>query len=936
MAVTTTVNTLDYSSLIVTPQQTGDDSSSEKTSSSKSGTSTTRISPYSIKDGTTSNLSLTTTGDEKASFVSLASTTDTSTEDPTAPIQDTIDLLFNSDFMTEINEGFMYGLKQKDKSFESLDVLRNPQNYTPEQKLIMYLDLLQTQSTYHQYVDHLGDNERGTNNGDEVNGDLNNAIAILGADPDVKAQMTEKVLKAYKLIFEGYRVSPADTDQDVMTLMDQTMTRDNNMKALRQKILDAYQKDVVQGGILDEGLAAGKDINTISQEYNTALSFYSMVLPDDMVKAGASAAAKKYAEFFDKNIITHMSDAKETLDGLINEGLGTGLTDNQKLGLGSIIPVLDSSLVKQGGDVFGDLHIDLSALQKVAESDVNYKDGDGVSRLFDASVEAMAEQWYGTGADKAKDREHFKQDVLNRLEPLLEKAASGEMSLADLAGNLERAVSGLKSLGGDVNGYQNLVQTALQGLLLGASLVSKVPTNETDGMARVMRATGNLSTYSVNDVITMLTEATGLAGQGMAASGGSSPFFIGSTASAGIAKTMFGVDNKAWSKTVSNLNLSYLDKDLLQSSLKSTSQTISNLVKTLLGDTNIIDPIVITTADEKAALDKIIAPSADALANTYFANNADAIAQYKSNFTTIFAAMWGLLKPGGSVDSIKAQISKLIDQTVTSAPAGVDSAKYKETLLSGVTTVLNASRAIYAGLNMTNPTWDSIGLVIIHSVSALATTAAALGDAVKSSNLSFIGSLTGSAGELAVAENKVITAFFKNTGTIAGGIAAVGWLPVEYYQFLKAIDQGGGDPVDLIFMGIGTAADTVGAFEGITGVAYMLANSTFLGRTGAAIGLATGVFSTVFAVAGAVSWAAWAGLAIYQSIKQEKEFKKQTDNINEMLSRTVNDTVNLYIKSSPTGRIYIPPKIEEVVTTPDDWDAIKASAEANRRSETGA
>jgi hypothetical protein len=58
-------------------------------------------------------------------IVSLAAAPD-SDSSPTAPIQPIIDLLFKSEFMNEINQGFMQGLKGKDKGFESIDVIKNP------------------------------------------------------------------------------------------------------------------------------------------------------------------------------------------------------------------------------------------------------------------------------------------------------------------------------------------------------------------------------------------------------------------------------------------------------------------------------------------------------------------------------------------------------------------------------------------------------------------------------------------------------------------------------------------------------------------------------------------------------------------------------------------------------------------------------------------
>ncbi|WP_245424995.1 hypothetical protein [Rhizobium sp. M10] len=855
-----------------------------------------------------------------------------------------IDLLFKSDFMSEINQGFMEGLKDKDKSFESIDVVKNPQNYTAEQKLIMYLDLLQTKATFGKYKDSLGDNQRGIYNDQEILKDLDKSISILGSDPDVNSLMTEKALKAFKLIFSGYRVAPADTNKDASEIINDTITRDEKMKDLRGKVEDAFERDIVNGGILNDGLKAGKDTATILKEYNSALGFYSMVLPDDFVKQRSAIADKTYAEFFDKNVLPTISDPTTALDGLIRMGLAGDKTERELKGLGSILPVVDSDQsLGLGGSLFPDLKIDLDGLKKVAASEFGSTVPNNITHLFNPTIQAMANQFYG--GDSAEVRDQFKADVKALLGPLLDKVGAGEIGIGDLAGNLERLTSRLSAPGGkEVWGYRHAVQTALEGLVMGASLVSKLPANPEWDKNFSPLPSSNLASYSFNDVMAAIMIGTGLAGKGIAANGsGDGRFFAGSGGDAWIAERMFGTKDNGWSKTIQALDLPYIDSEYLTSSLKDMGLSMSGLMKTLMPGTDVIDPIIVDGKTAEEAIKKIIAPSLDALAETLFKGNAEAMAQYKTNFTTVFTSLWGLMRPGGSIETIKAELNKLIDKTATAAPAGVDPVKYKAALSSGVMSVLTASRSIYAGLNMTSPTWDSIGVVVLHALGALAHMGSALGSAIKASNFSLldgISSLVGVSDELARAQRSVLSAFFKNTGTTVFAVAGVAWLPVEYYQFLQGLTSGKGDPVDLIFMGIGTVADTIGAIEGIAGVANMLVNSTFLGRTGATVALVSGGFSLGFAVAGAVSWAAWSGFTIYQSIKQEKAFHKQTDMMNDMLKRTVNDTVGIYAKTGPIvgakGGVSPPPREpDQRELTPENWDAIISDIEKRRGTPVG-
>lgn len=870
-----------------------------------------------------------------------------STQDsPTAPIQPIIDLLFNSDFMAEINQGFMEGLKSKDKSFESIDVVKNPQNYTTEQKLIMYLDLLQTKATFEKYNASLDGNGRISDNDQEILNDLQQSIDILRSDPGVNEILTEKILKAFKLIFSGSRVAPADPNKDASGLINDSITRDQKMKELRQKVEAAFQKDIVDGGVLSSGLKAGKDSATIAKEYSAALGFYSMVLPDNFVKKYSAAAEKTYAEFFDKNVLPNMADPSTALSGLINMGLGAGKSAGELKGLGSILPVVASDgLLVRGGQLFSNLYINLGDLKAVAANEFGSKVPNNVTHLFNPAIEAMANQFYG-GKGDAEARQQLKTDVKALLGTVLDKVASGEVGPQDLAGYLERVTASLTKSGGkEINGYKHAVQTALQGLVMAASLVSKMPTSPDVDASKAAVPVSDLTSYSFNDVMGMILVATGLAGKGIAAGGsGSGRFFVGSGGDAWIAERMFGTKDNSWSKAVMGLNLDYINKDFLTSSVRRMGLIVSGYMKKALPGNQVIDPLVTDKAAGQAALEKIIGPSVDALAETYFKDNAAAMAQYKTNFVLLFSAIWGYIKPGGSIETIKSELGKLINKTVTSTPEGVDPAKYKAALASGVSAVLSASSAVYSDVNMTNASWDNIGYVVLHSLSALVHVGNALGSGIKASNFSLLAgipSLLGNANELARAERSVLSAAFKNSSTVLAAAVGVGWLPIEYFQFIKALSSGTADKIDLSFFGIGMAADTVGAIEGLTSVGNMLVNSALLGRTGATVALASGAFSAAFAVFGAISWAAWSGYVIYQSFKQDKKFGEATDAMNAMLKRTVNDNVSLYHKTGKdtgikgggfhTGN---GDKITKKEYTPENWSAIKANIEKNRAGKT--
>ncbi len=479
-------------------------SKSENSAGPCKTTAVKKASPFSA-EGATAGVGLTRflSAAEPTTSLNSVSANASNGDSPTAPIQPIIDLLFKSDFMSEINQGFMIGMKEKDRAFESIDVVKDPQNYTAEQKLIMYLDLLQTKATFEKYKDNLGYN-RGI---DKIGKFKRTSRSRFPFWARTRTSFADNQASAEGLQADLFRLSryAPDIDKDPFAIINDTITRDEKMKDLRQRVEDAFERDIVNGGLLNDGLNAGKDAALILREYNAALGFYSMVLPDDFCKQRLADADATYAEFFDKNVLPTISDPTTALDGLIRMGLKGEKTERELKGLGSILPVVISDqLLGRGGSLFPDLNIDLGGLKKVSSSEFGSTVRNNVTHLFNPTIKAMANQFY-SGTENADARAKFKADVKALLGPLLDKIAAGEIEFVDLGGNLARITAKLTAPGGkEAWGYRHAVQTALEGLVMGASLVSKMPANPEFDKSLSPLPFSNLATYSFNDVMAMI------------------------------------------------------------------------------------------------------------------------------------------------------------------------------------------------------------------------------------------------------------------------------------------------------------------------------------------------------------------------------------------------------------------------------------------------
>ncbi|WP_427145482.1 hypothetical protein [Rhizobium pisi] len=265
---------------------------------------------------------------------------------------------------------------------------------------------------------------------------------------------------------------------------------------------------------------------------------------------------------------------------------------------GSAIPVdAKASTTETRPDT--DPKIDLDGLKKIAASEFGSTVPNNITHLFNPTIQAMANQFYGS--DSAEVRDTFKGDVKALLGPLLDKVGAGEVGQVDLGGLLERLTSQLTAPGGkEVWGYRHAVQTALEGLVMGASLVSMLPANAEWDKSVSPLPSSNLASYSFNDVMAAIMIGTGLAGKGIAANGSEGGrFFAGSGGDAWIAERMFGTKDNGWSKAIQALNLPYIDSEYLTSSLKkmglsmSSSDAIEPVVERPIDDNDVLESQVL-------------------------------------------------------------------------------------------------------------------------------------------------------------------------------------------------------------------------------------------------------------------------------------------------------------------------------------------------------
>lgn len=930
------------------------------------------------EESTSSSLSLASNGrttvtiDEKTApsslkNVSLSQPTSDGTPSNTKGYDNAADLIQNllkSDVMKEVHQYFAVGLSRMDLPFATIDVVRNPGAYTAEQKTLAYMDLLYTHSRYETFKGEADKWDEGINNSNEIDQDFKEAIAILGSDKDVQSGYVKKVLDAFKLRFNWGQLTPYDSDDEA----DQITEREKKDAAMRptlQSVVASFDRDIVEGGLLKKGLEAGKPPKEIMEEYNTTLGAYLSILPEEKYfdvylnadpglltgptfKERMSKAEENYKDFFVNHVVPTAPDAGTVFQNIIKAGKDNALGGRPR----NIIPELEISNLKLDGPIFGNLSVDVAGLQSIANNDFDRKEGDGLKNVFRPTVEIMAKLRYPDGAtsggrvqrkiDVEAHRKAFTDAVLSQVDPLMARMAKGDMTQQQLTAYLNEISFVQSPSTPDL--WKSDVISSLRGLAMGAHVLSRMPP---DPKADVGSTAGNISSYSFNNISAGLTMATGLAGQSLQVYGIDG---LGNQERASLER-VFGSDQTggAWSEAAFNAEPKNMTTQFWDQSLSATGKTIAVTLKAIPNVTGTVsDPRLFTREDELAAISKVVGPSAEALAASYFKENSPESEMFKTNMSTILGMVWGLTKPGGDIHTLKANITAAVEKSITTAPPTIEISRWRQIAINGATTIVNALRTSWTADTSTNATWDTIGLGTMHALGGLS--ALLKGGSVYASKLiPHMESML--PGEPDIINQRRV-ALSKTLGTaskVVGNAAGFGYAPIEIFQLAKSLNSGG-NPVDLALMGIGTAADTVLAVSSLAGLGEGLINSTWLSRIGSAASTAgrvvattapfrffTGIVaSTVFTTASAISWIAWGGYSIWQLIKSENKYNNTKDALDNDMNRLIGTRMSFYaIKSRDTDRNGVPYKDDDAqrVMTPIDWSYIRSYVEWYRQSQ---
>ncbi len=608
------------------------------------------------------------------------------------------DMSKTSGLQNEATKRIIEDYKNADRTFESVDVAKNPSKYTAEQKLIMFLDLLQSKANYGGYTEA-----------------VKKHYDWYGADPDKTSHVFLRTHDEIKADFER-AISSLEADTDMQTLLNQRvfqeikeMFADGRNPEVYVAFKENFETNVVSGKMLTDGLAAGESVKDILDDYSAALYFYSQVLSDADFKSKAVEANAKYSEFLQTNLLDTTSPI-EAIDDLLGRTHADDSALNKMPGLGSVTPVVaDSELANT---VFGDGLFDTNLMQALS----------GQMDLFEPTVKLLAQQMFG---DNKATVDAFVAKVMEILPTLWGKIANGEVTARDLPGHFERLLHGIE-IPASVNAadFKTSVKEAVVALIQGGALVSQAQPTDVAQPLVVRDANGNfvrqsgLNTYSKDEIKAMIAAATGLAGRSLASGNsiaGASRYDADPPHSASLDRKLFGTEKHAWDGAVSGA--------FAFNSVKTAAATITDLVNDRAPDLEVTDPtpvrgsygfdsVLPTMADSGLAetvfgdslyngklmewlsgKSELFRPTVEMLANQAFGDNKSAADAFVAKVIEILPALWDKMAKGEmSPRDFEGHFDRLLQGLKT--PDGASAKDFDAAIRDAVTALIQGGAVV--------------------------------------------------------------------------------------------------------------------------------------------------------------------------------------------------------------------------------------------------
>ncbi|NTJ43660.1 hypothetical protein G6L28_13730 [Agrobacterium larrymoorei] len=824
---------------------------------------------------------------------------------------------------------------------EGTDVYVNPQNYTPEQKMARYTDLLKLQGQWAQYKQY-----RSTENSSEylmirnereVDKDVDEAITTLLEDPEVAAALTSEYLRGFNEILSGKRFQEDGDKYDA--------AYDSSLSAMRSTLEGEFDAKIANGGIFADGQSRGLNENTILTKYNTALKAYAAVLSSDFIESRQDATQKAYDEFYSAKVSPLLPDTGDALKELTYLTNRSALSPEQLDTIGLVTPTVD-------GKTFVDLGLGLKAErfdEHLAMTDVDDKTraeikslglegrikSDTLDAVYLPTAVTIANQVIGTSPSKKAERAEFIEKLLTEMRGLSGKLEGG-FDENSLSAAVDKIGSDLTAGKGPLAKYADEIVTALGGMVRGTVIADNLLLN---GLGRA--AVGG-ARFELQDMQAMIALGTGYAGKGMAEN---SPAVstAGGTATdqAGIAKKVFGTESRMW------------DSSLLQrygaEGLKKYSDKMVGDFQEKLPDNNVSGVVYDLFQLTSVVEEQLIKPLARSISEGLFAGNPEELARSETNVFNLMHNVWSSIKPGGSVERIFKQVQDLVSASGGAFNEGTVSIDAQRKAFSKWSAAfLVGTRTIAGGfLNADNLNPSTIAGITLHATQgaayALDLTQMTIKDPVVDARTLF------KIGEYADAAKKVGRDV---AGTLGGSLSAlvdIAWLPVDIYSFIRGLRSGSFDTTEKVLQGVMLASDVGVAVDATLSLARTLVPATtlqlsrfatlFTGTGGALMSALGGAFNLLNA-------GILIGMGIYQNIKEGERAERLTRSMDDNLWALTRNSVSQHLDYYPdpgfpeanwTTSSRFKKLLEERYykedITPMDWAAVR---EANRQRHTQA
>nr|WP_298098185.1 hypothetical protein [uncultured Shinella sp.] len=597
-------------------------------------------------------------------------------------IQNELERLNSSSLRDEIYRGIFEGYKDDKRDFQSIDVVLNPDKYSTEQKLITLLDLLEAKEKYEKYKELPKRFSEKPLNQEEILKDLTNAIAILQNDPATMSLLTRKVFEGFRHILStGNRVAP-ETETDAAKILENTLTRDKEIKDLRELLTGSFKAEVVDGGILKEGLSSGKDIQSVLQEYSSALAFYMAVLPGETMTANADKIQAAYNEFYQKEVLPRLPDMGEALDGLTK-------------GVGSVTPQLHDSLIE--GHVFGeglfdaDLFSQLGSYARGGERTVSGRAIPEVSKLdtlfssglFDgASMRRLLTEKHLTRTDKPISSV---EAVAGETIDLIAKnyAGAGKETFKSELTALFRELWGdfVELDGGDIRGLDGAIDRFLQRNGIGGEMAQALRDGAKmlfDG-ASLASNVARGKTMTPAEISALMIMCTKLAGEHLGSTGATS-----------------GLRGEA-SRPATDFKLNTWDQSVRQAhdieTLTDAGRNLTDFIKQTDAQAIVFGP-----AMEPGGVASLFSDTVSILAENLFGgaqNTAFARQTFASDTLTILEGLWEKVSKGEiSAGDLPGHLDRLTARLGAPQGSDIGAGAYREAVAQAVTALLKAGALV--------------------------------------------------------------------------------------------------------------------------------------------------------------------------------------------------------------------------------------------------